>query len=206
MISFVIAEVPGSELSLHPSSWGTIFGPNFHTSSWLGCGSLGFHWDLSTSHRNMPGLVSEPALLKTWSAADASPSPALHNAKTFRNPDLTQTPCLPKALSLWVWCLSTLQHHIIPGPFWHSSHGKVFPKPCGKPVTVENLNIISYPQPVPVPHEAPTHTFPLEGRLCHCLRGNCFNSSVVISQQKKVTLNRARWTEMVWWFFWSRVH
>lgn len=98
MILFAIADVPGSELGLHPNSWGTIFGPNFHTSSRLGCGSLGFHRDLSTSHRNMPGLVSEPALLKTWSAADASPSPALHNSKTFRSPDLTQAPCLPKAL------------------------------------------------------------------------------------------------------------
>lgn len=60
--------------------------------------AVGFQRDLSTSHKNMPGLVSEPALLKTWSAAVASPSPALHDAKTFSSPDLAQASCLPKAL------------------------------------------------------------------------------------------------------------
>ena len=53
---------------------------------------------LSVSHRNMPRLVSEPALLKTWPAPVASTSPALWHAKTFRSPDLAQDPCLPKAL------------------------------------------------------------------------------------------------------------
>lgn len=47
MILFVIAEVPGPELSLHhshPSSWGTIFGPNFNTGSQLGCETWAWLW------------------------------------------------------------------------------------------------------------------------------------------------------------------
>lgn len=90
IISLIVTEVPGTELSMHPFTTqlsGNQLWPYFHMDSGLGYGSPGFTETaqssaLSISHRNMPGLVSEPAPLRTWPGAFASPSPAMQHAKT----------------------------------------------------------------------------------------------------------------------------
>lgn len=90
IISLIITEVPGTELSMRPFTTqlsGDQLWPYFHAGSGLGCGSPGFTETaqssaLSISHRNMPGLVSEPAPLRMWPATFSSPSSSLQCAKT----------------------------------------------------------------------------------------------------------------------------
>lgn len=149
---------------------------------------------LSISQGNVPGQVSETALLKSEPAAVLSP---LQHAKILRSPDLVQAPCLPKALT--PISLSILQCCMFPRPCCHHlggelRHGEIFPKPCGKPVGGGKLE-----------HPSRTHShllsllkhpsapFPQGGDYAPCLRGNCFNSSVVTSQHRKATQSGGRW-------------
>lgn len=116
---------------------------------------------VSICHGNMPGLVSEPALLKTWPAAAASPSPALQHAKTSRSPDLSQAPCLPKTpqqSSVQAPCNTVLSSDSLACSGWRTEIWKDFSE-AEKPVVVESSSVYLLPKSPPVPLEAPIYTF-----------------------------------------------